>query len=473
MRFIIKKTQMEKTKKLNVHLSIGIKFITIVLLTFAIFAAITRVIQNYYTITIDNNITFLTKWIVLYIIVQLIVLLVAFSKNLKEIKINIRLVVLLGLLFMLITTVLSMKLSIYVTVVFGVSAIVYGLFINKYFKPHPLFYFIFAYFVFQIIGLAWSEDSQYGLKIIERELSYLLVPVAFSFFIVTVNERTFLLKLFFRLLLIYMFAIIIAYIYQINFHHLNYLAGLSFNKRYIISLLPDCPHHKLYLSWAGYSHPTFVCFILNLILGLGIYLRKKDTAPNKITITEIVIFGLLTVLTLFILQSRLGMISLPVVGVLVLYNFFYKKRILTSILTFFIATVSAAIALFVFLPHKEFFNDPIRMYQFNVMTDYIKEHYLLGTGTGGMIKYIPMFPTANNQIIGDLFQLGIGGLWMVILLCGSVLYYSIKDRNYMLFFFFALYFLLMQTEMPLQLQKGITFFTLFTGLFVRPVVKTE
>ena len=465
---------MEKTKKLNVQLPIGIKFITIVLLTFAIFAAITSVIQDYYTITIDNNIAFLTKWIVFYIFVQLIILLAAFRRNLKEIKINIRSVVLLGLLFMLITTVLSMKLSIYVTVFFGVAAIVYGLFINKYFKPHPLFYFIFAYFIFQVIGLGWSEDSQYGLKIIERELSYLLVPVAFSFFVITAEERTFLLKLFFRLLLIYMFAIVIAYIYQINFHHLNYLAGLSFNKQYIISLLPYCPeHYKLYLSWAGYSHPTFVCFILNLMLGLGIYLRKKDTAPNKITITEISIFGLLTVLTLFILQSRLGMISLPVVGVLVLYNLFYKKRILTSILTFFIVAVSAAIVLFVILPHKDFFNDQVRLDQFKVMTDYIKEHYLLGTGTGGMIKYIPMFPTANNQIIGDLFQLGLGGLLMLILLCGAVLYYSIKDRNYMLFFFFALYFLLMQTEMPLQLQKGITFFTLFAGLFVRPSFKTE
>jgi hypothetical protein len=56
---------------------------------------------------------------------------------------------------------------------------------------------------------------------------------------------------------------------------------------------------------------------------------------------------------------------------------------------------------------------------------------------------------------------------MAILLVATI-YFGIRSKNVLLLYFMILFMLLMMTEMPLTIQKGVTFFSLFVGLFIRP-----
>lgn len=454
---------------MNLKISYGNKFAIVAIFVLFLFLFLEVIFrEKIILIPKAENILTIQKIALLFFAVLIVVYLIIFRTILFKNKVTLRSFTLFTLFLMLISTVLSLKLSTYLTALFFITTLIYGI-KSKHFKIHPLFYFAFGYYIFQLIGLTWTINFVEGFKYIGKGLSYLLLPLAFSFFIITTEERNLILRTFFRFLMVYVFMCIIAYLFQVLYIDTDYLVGFALKKHYFGLSLYPLQYYDMVAGWSGYSHPTFISFILCLMLGVGFYLWKNEKhLINRISNFEILFYAFLSFLLIIFLQSRIGMILMPVsIFLIVLYNF--RKQKLVLIFLLILSLISLVLIYLLFIKdHLEYFVDPIRIHQTDIVVSYIKNHFWLGTGTGGMKIINQGFPTAHNQLLGELFHLGIGGLIVFLALFLASFYYGIKNKNYILLYFMILITLLMQIDMPFSVQKGITYFTLFIGLFIRP-----
>lgn len=449
-------------------LSAGDRFVISNFLVAFVFFWIIRAIYHFTTITNEQNIPFLTIIAILFFIVNLTLSYFIFKKERAKIKFSWEFVLNMALLFLIISTVLSVFTSIVATVAFAGLVIIYASKKKIHFQPHPLYYFLVAYYLIQYIGLIWSFDRQNGFQFVGKGLSFIIVPLAFSFYSISEDEKRKLLRIFFRLLEIYLLMILLAYCYQVYFHKVNFGIGFHLKKNYFPTPIPPGVTHHLLLAWAGYYHPTFVSFILTLMYGVGFYLWKNDhsTHFNCISSLEISFYSMASAIVILLLQSRIGMIMFPFGFFLtLLYSLRKNKKLVLSVIVFSALLVLLA-GFYIFKNYRGYFYDRPREIQTDIVLSFLKDHYLLGTGTGGMKVLIPWYPTAHNQLLGDLFHLGIPGFLFLLALIGSSFYYAFKDNNFLLLYFLSIYFIMMQIEMPLSLQKGITYYTLFVCLFL-------
>jgi len=449
-------------------LSAGDRFVISNFLVAFVFFWIIRAIYHFTTITNEQNIPFLTIIAILFFIINLTLSYFIFKKERAKIKFSWEFILNMALLFLIISTVLSVYTSIVATVAFAGLVIIYASKKKIHFQPHPLFYFLVAYYLLQYIGLIWSIDPQNGFRFVGKGLSFIIVPLAFSFYSISEDEKRKLLRIFFRLLEIYLLMILLAYCYQVYFHKVNFGIGFHLKKNYFPTPIPPGETHHLLLAWAGYYHPTFVSFILTLMFGIGFYLWRNDNSPQTVRISgfEVGFYGFMTAGVILLLQSRIGMLMFPFGIFLTLLSSLRKnKKLVLSVIVFSALLVLLA-GFYIFKNYRGYFYDHPREIQTDIVLSFLKDHYLLGTGTGGMKVLIPWYPTAHNQFLGDLFHLGIPGLLLLLALMGSSFYFAIKDKNFPLLYFLLIYFVMMQIEMPLSLQKGITYYTLFVCLFL-------
>ena len=449
-------------------LSAGDRFIISNLFVAFVFFWIIRAIYHFTAIPNEQNIPFLTIIAISFFIINLTLSYFIFKKERGKINFSWEFVLNLALLFLIISTVLSVYTSIVATVAFAGLVIIYASKNKIHFQPHPLFYFLVAYYLIQYIGLIWSLDPQNGFRFVGKGLSFIIVPLAFSFYSISEDEKKKLLRIFFRFLEIYLFMILLAYCYQVYFHKVSFGIGFHLKKNYFCTPVPPGVDYHLLLGWAGYNHPTFVSFILTLMYGVGFYLWKNDHATyfNRISSLEIFFYCIATAIVILLLQSRIGMIMFPIgIFLTLLFNLRKNKKLVISL--FIVSVILFSLGSFyVYKNYRSYFMDRPREMQTEIVLSFLKDHYLLGTGTGGMKVLIPWYPTAHNQFLGDLFHLGIPGLLLLLALMGSSFYFAIKDKNFLLLYFLVIYFIMMQIEMPLSLQKGITYYTLFVCLFL-------
>ena len=165
----------------------------------------------------------------------------------------------------------------------------------------------------------------------------------------------------------------------------------------------------------------------------------------------------------------------------IIFILYYLRRSRKKAIVF-VCVLVACVSLSVYLnPNsaKSLFLDDVRDMHYSVAFESIGENTLLGTGIGGMTKYInkdnPLYAPIkdswdghyhpHNQGIGDFMQTGVLGLLSIATLIIYLLYSSIKQRNILFFSFVLIYILLMSIEMPLMVDQGLYCFVFFISLF--------
>ncbi|MCE5332420.1 MAG: O-antigen ligase family protein [Bacteroidales bacterium] len=451
----------------------GNRFVFISISLFVLFWIIVKIIFSNYNITDEENKPVLRLVSLSFLALNLIVALILFPSKPLKISFKEDNILNFALLALLISSVLSVKASAYITFLFFVVTLVYALVNKRKFRLHPFFGIMVAYYSYQLLGLLWTIDINEGLKFIDKGLSFIVIPLSFSFFSISKEQRDKVLRLFFRFLTVYLLMGIIGYIFQVYFHKLNLFVGLWFVKFYFPPILNLVDSFDQIFSGIGYGHPTYISFILTVMIAVGFYLsRNGQDDTNGITKFELTVYLVLSAFVIFILKSRLGFIMFPF-GVLISVLFTVRKsKQMPFILIFlFVLAILTSILSYKYTDQHSFMNDSDRKNIFSFVVDYIKNNPLTGTGTGSMaivLRNVEHAVNAHNQFIGELFHLGIGGLIMFLFLIGTVIYHGIKSRNYMLLYFMVIFTLLMITEMPLAIQKGVSAFTLFTCLFLQP-----
>jgi O-antigen ligase len=417
-------------------------------------------------IDIEVNRKYLTIIAVSFLSLSFISALIIFKA--KKIRFSYEKMVNFSLLFLLFSSVFPVPILITATVIFIFTTAFYAIVKKTFLKPHPLFYVIAGYYIFQLIGLSWSIDLKSGFQTIDKGISYILIPLAFCFYPIDSETRNRLLKTLFRGIFVFILIGVAGYIFQIYFYQLNLDAGLHFHKQYLNASYYGTDF-KAIMAWTNYGHPTFLSFIFILCIGIGIYLRKTEQKNHsEITLFEILSFIIFSAFLIVVLQSRIGMIMYPVgIFACILWLIRKNKRLIWLLLIS--AVILSALALFFVLNYEsKYFHDAPREIMLQRTFAFIHDHIWLGTGTGGMQKIVIDAANPHNQYYGEVLHLGIIGAIVMIGLLGATIYYAFKTKNVLLFYFMILFLILMFIEMPLTIQKGVTFFSLFVSLFIRP-----
>lgn len=384
-----------------------------------------------------------------------------------------------SLLILLFATLFNTTTSAIVTFLFFVFALSFAIGKKIKFNMHPFLGVMLAYYGFQLIGLLWTIDINEGIKFIDKGLSFIIIPLSFSLFTITSEQRDKVLLFFIRFLIVFLLMGMLGYLFQVYFYELSFWVGFGTEKVYFpLSLELDAVYKQI-LVGSGYGHPAYTSLIFVTMIPVSFYLWSKEEGSKlKISNTELFAFLFLSAIIIFIIKSRIGFLMFPF-GLFLSVLFLLRKSKVLPIILFsliFMAVV-AAIVIYKNRADFSFMSDPIRENIYSYVVNYIKAHPLTGTGTGSM--RLELIPTVNqavnahNQFIGELFHLGIGGLLIFIVLITKILHYGIVTRNYILLYFMLIFTFLMMTEMPLAIQKGVSAFTLFCCLFARPDWKIE
>lgn len=380
----------------------------------------------------------------------------------------------LSFLVLLISTLFSTKASAYVTFLFLLFVIVYVLVKKPEFKAHPFLWVMLIYYAFQLLGLLWTIDIDSGIKFFDKGLSFLIIPLTFSFIRLTGIQREKILLFFFRFTTVFLLMGFLGYIFQIYFHHFKLDAGFHLHRIYLPPLLDLDEVYKQIFVGSGYGHPAYSSLLFVLMIPVGFYLwNRKKTDKLRLTGFELITNLVLSAALIFVLKSRVGMFMYPLGMALTILYMFRKSKKMPQIL---LLGVLLLIALFCVICKNRigfnFFSDPVRINIYSVVFDYIRLHPWTGTGTGSMplelLSTVNHAVNAHNQFVGEVFHLGVFGLIVFLVMYSRIIYFGIQKRNYMLLYFILIFTLLMLTEMPLAIQKGVSVFTLFCCMYSQP-----
>jgi len=318
----------------------------------------------------------------------------------------------------------------------------------------------------------WTNNFVSGTKFIKKDLSMLYVPLLFCLFSLRQEQIKTILVVVGRCFMFFAFLSVCAWILQSRVLGISLLESFSTTKHFLVDSYSP---FVLIFSWSNFDHPTYISICL--ILGLSVlwyYVGKKIVAVWEL------IFGIAIVLFLSVItQSRFMLLSWSIVNII--FILYYLRRSRKKAIVFVCVLVACVSLSVYFNPNsaKSLFLDDVRDMHYSVAFESIGENTLLGTGIGGMTKYInkdnPVYDSIknmwdghyhpHNQVIGDFMQTGVLGLLSIVLIIIYLLYSSIKQRNILFFSFVLIYILLMSIEMPLMVDQGLYCFVFFISLF--------
>lgn len=348
----------------------------------------------------------------------------------------------------------------------------YLLFFKKeltFVKNYTLIIIASIYFI-SIIGLLWSDNLRLGFKILEYKLSFIIIPIIFSFKYSKFN-----------------FWFVIKGLLMGN---LIATAYLIFN---IISS-DFSPVNSFSTAISPLIHPTYLSMYFTLGIAILIYGSIKNLlkTPKALIYLTIITWSIL----LFFLLSFAAILYF-LLAVFIAYNFyaFFRwkwKGILVSLLITSLGVwgvLNSSVLSYDFETTKETVSQTLndttnrilfrykdatsgtkeRVVLWIISYEIIQEH-LFGSGTGNISKLLKekydkydlqvlkkAHLNPHNQFLQSGVELGILGIFPLIFLCIYLIYISIKQSNILLFILVTNLIFNCLFESILERQFGIVF----------------
>ena len=338
------------------------------------------------------------------------------------------------------------------------SEVSYGL------KQNKVWLFILTLFILPVLTISYSEDKSFFF--IEKRLLLLILPIILTTIKLSRRQVECVLYSF-------VLACVIASTYSLLFAHNNHKPASS----------------ELTFDAIGISH---VYFGIYLCLSIFILIDKLDgfTVRSSFSNFVSVFIALFLLMILFILGSRMAIISLLLIAILFFIRFVVKTKrwllsfsmILTAVCIFFAVMYfsdnSRNRILFLFDRENyqvgdNFWNNiGSRLSSFKCIFPTFRASPFLGTGLGdvqgdldrcyndsGFLSLVGM--NAHNQYLQFLLSAGVIGLISFLSFLAYSFFSAFKEKNFLLLSFLLLFILCGLTESLLERQYGISFFAFF------------
>ena len=345
-------------------------------------------------------------------------------------------------------------------------------------KKNWIQFFLFSLlFFFYVVSLLWSDNLLIGLQIIEKSLSFLIIPLVI--FILKPFKNRNQLVLFNRVFILSsVFLVILTTIYILNTVS-NIFNGNNYSK---ITNLRDA----IELTPLIGEHPIYFAFITAVGILLLYYNKFKTKILNHLC-AVILIFGLM-------LASSKGVI-IAVVIVTIIIIFQEIKNKINAILALIIFAIGVS-ALVYFSPLKSriekeiienkftypegihYNSTNLRTAIYNCSFSLVQKSGLIGFAPADIQQELnecykkfntPAFKKTNynthNQYLDYLLSFGIIGLLLILFVFFYYLKIAIVNKDNLHLNFLILLYIVLFTENILSRNTGIVLFVTFNSLF--------
>lgn len=354
-------------------------------------------------------------------------------------------------------------------------------------QKNKLIWLFISLFLMYVVGLTYG-DLKLGLFEVEKRLSLLIFPIVLG------TSPQISSKQFKNILFGFAISsIAISMACLVNTFYTNYTKGISFNlndRFFFTNLTENYGFHPSYFS-------TYLVFSIFIILLVGFQNDKVSKFVELLLALAIIYL----VIFIFLLASRIGLISLLILSVCAsLFCFYKKRRFLYGILITFILGIFLLFSMQFFTEinlkfkglihlgseNSEYSGSGIRLDLWQNTLVIIKENLLFGVGTGDLQPAIQeIFKTkgfsdpyqnhlnphnkdqlnSHNQFLDITATYGLIGFFVFLFSLLYPLYLMKKKCNYLYLIFIILFILLCIVECPLAVQKGVVWFSFFNSLF--------
>jgi len=328
----------------------------------------------------------------------------------------------------------------------------------------------FGMFLIILIGLFWCDNTFPGLKLVEKNLSYIVLPIVIlPKYLKDIYklQKTFVIA--FTLISIYTMVVVL---WKAN----SSAEGLRWYFEYIEN--------------TGF-HPTYMAVYSLLAI---VFLSNTRLFPKNKNLSYF--FIVFFVLFLFFLASRIAILILASLLIFKLFLSFERKYLIGLVVVFL-----TGITLFfasedfnyktkqlldfkgvTYYDNNNYGSVSVRVAKIKASLKVWEEHKWLGTGTGCLkpelvkayrSKELECWPCSrnvynpHNQYLHYLAEYGILGGLLFFGLLFFFIYNALKKKDYVLLEVMMIFLLVFLTESVLYRQKGITAFVLFTILIYR------
>lgn len=335
----------------------------------------------------------------------------------------------------------------------------------------------FSFYLLIVISLFWTIDFSKSLRGLERELSFLLVPIIFIL-MPSISRKVLLqslyafavsmaiLAIFFIVNAVFLFTV--EGTIEVFFYH-NLVAPMGLNAIYISTMTSLSLLYLIFYS----KRKLFNGLIILTLSAFLILLSSK----NLIFITIIsIIIGLLV--SKKINLKRLAFIIILILGIFtILFYSPLKKRMDKE----FTSNVKEVITSEKFNRVYPWTGSTIRLFQARIFYELLKENDIFFTGFGINASQEKIIQKQNqynlywgynnynfhNQYIQAFAELGFFGLILILLFLSVIFKGYLSSRELMSLFFFLVMMSVFMTESYLWRQRGLLHFLIIFSMLIK------
>jgi O-antigen ligase len=352
------------------------------------------------------------------------------------------------------------------------------------FKSNIISKLFLGFYLIMIISLLYSENLNFGYKILSRSVFFLIIPFIFISNFHLINKEIvnkilnyFVISIFWIGILFTLNAFYNTYIYA-SVNPLNISNGNFFSYIKLTSLLN--------------LHPIY----FGLFVLLSYAYTLLDLTETKVLKINKLVFVLFFSIFIMLLSSFYLLIMFVAINSYILIPFIYKKGKKTIFVVSFLITIFTSMYFSSgFIIHKfngvnikkdittldfsgnEFTAIKARKAKWYCTLQVIKENILTGTGVGdgndelfkkykkyNFLHGIERTYNSHNQYLTTTLYFGIFGLLYMLLILFTIFKNAFKNNNKIALVFVSILSIFFLTESVLERQVGVVFFVFFSIL---------
>lgn len=356
-------------------------------------------------------------------------------------------------------------------------------YINKEYRFHNWLSILFlTFYLWQAIGILYSEDVIRGWNTLFSRLSLFLFPLVLLIPGKKIeNNIAILLKIFSGCTSLFII---------ICFGHALYSSIFLQNGAIVFNPHPQKEYWMNFFYGSYFSinqHPSYLAMYV-ILSGFISFESWFDNSISKWKRFAWLLNGIILVISLYFLSSRSGLLTIFILVPVYLIKTFYKKHKLITVISiflllvfsFFIVRTNERVKIGLSeIANETFLSRDGRISIWSSAFQSIRHNLIFGVGIGdvktelmkeyirqGDQNLIQSHYNVHNQYLEILMENGIIGLTLFLSILGVMLYIAFSKRNtlYYLFTIMILIFFLFETVM--ERLQGVSFFALFSFLLL-------
>jgi O-antigen ligase len=354
------------------------------------------------------------------------------------------------------------------------------------FQRKTLYILFILFFIWQLVGMLYSENHKGGWRNIELHISLIIFPL------VLLLPGPFIMK---RCgLLLKLFAIS-TFSFLVFCYWFAFSRSCSFQDGHLIfnPYLHDYTWLNYFyaLEFAIFQHTSYLSMFTLLSIFISFDASFNKSLPIKYRIFWIAA-GFVMIVSVYFLSSRAGILTLivtvPVYSILKLRNHKYRSYLIllvgfVTIILMIVAFTNPRVNNYLKWKDEkkvadvEVQNDRLIIYSSAV--ELIKSNYLMGVGTGDIqgelnkIYFRKGYPhlaevntNSHNQYFETIIENGLAAIVILVLMFSVMFYIAFKEKNMLYLMFLLIVIISFLFETMLNRLAGVTFFSLFSFLLL-------